>query len=265
MEPAIVINELRRTFGKVEAVAGLSLEVQKGEFFALLGPNGAGKSTTLHMLTTILRPTSGTATVMGYDVVRQAALVRRQLGMVFQDPALDDRLTARENLRIHAVLYGLPRSTWKAAVEHALEWGELSDVGDRRVRLYSGGMKRRLELARALMHHPHLLCLDEPTIGLDPQGRHHLWERIADLRTHGMTVLMTTHNLNEAEACDRVGIIDGGKLIAMGEPRALAAENGAADLEDLFLKLTGKKLRDEQATGRERLIAFAKKGGENTR
>src|SRR5690606_13062034 len=152
--------------------------------------------------TTLVIPTTGEASVMGFDVVKQAQEVRRHLGMVFQDPALDDRLTARENLEIHAVLYGVGRSDKREAIHRALDWASLSEHGNRRVRSVSGGMKRRLELARALMHTPRVLFLDEPTIGLDPQGRRHLWERIAALREQGMTVLMTTHNLPEAEACD---------------------------------------------------------------
>jgi ABC-2 type transport system ATP-binding protein len=267
-KPAIVVTDLSRRYGEAVAVAGLSFQVLQGEFFALLGPNGAGKSTTIHMLTTILPPTSGSATVMGYDVVRQAYDVRRQLGMVFQDPALDDRLTARENLEIHAVLYGVARRSRRDAIEGALEWAALSEVGDRRVRSFSGGMKRRLELARALMHGPKVLFLDEPTIGLDPQGRRHLWERIAALRAGGMTVLMTTHNLPEADACDRVGIIDAGRMVAIGAPAELKREHGGideADLEDVFIALTGKQLRDEAATARDLMMGFAKRGGEHTR
>jgi len=193
--------------------------------------------------------------------------------MVFQDPALDDRLTAWENLEIHAVIYGVQRPDRRAAIERALEWASLADVGKRRVRAFSGGMKRRLELARALMHGPRILFLDEPTLGLDPQGRRHLWERIAALRQEGMTVLMTTHNLPEAEACDRVGIIDNGRLVTIGAPGELIAEHAEAadkapedtDLEDVFIALTGKQLRDEVATARDRMVSFAKRGGEHTR
>ena len=246
----------------------LSFEVAEGEFFALLGPNGAGKSTFLHILTTLLRPTSGTASVMGHDVVREPELVRRALGMVFQDPALDGRLTARENLEIHAVLYGLPKPDRRRGVDEALSWASLDEAAKRQVRTFSGGMKRRLELARALMHGPRILFLDEPTIGLDPQGRRHLWERIATLRDSGMTVFMTTHNLPEAEACDRVGIIDHGKLIAIGAPAGLIAKHaggGMASLEDVFIALTGRQLRDEGATARDRMVSFAKRGGELAR
>lgn len=266
--PAVVARGLGRRYGDVVAVADVSFSIAAGEFFALLGPNGAGKTTTLHMLTTLVVPSTGAASVMGFDVVRQAQDVRRHLGMVFQDPALDDRLTARENLEIHAVLYGVRRSDTRDAIRKALDWASLAEHGERWVRSFSGGMKRRLELARALMHAPKVLFLDEPTIGLDPQGRRHLWERIAALREEGMTVLMTTHNLPEAEACDRVGIIDNGKLVAIGAPRDLIIEHGGkddADLEDVFIALTGKQLRDETATARDRMVSFAKQGGEHTR
>lgn len=265
---AVEAHNLVRRFGNTTVVDGVSFAVAHGEFFALVGPNGAGKTTTMHMLTTLVVPTSGKASVMGFDVVKQARDVRRTLGMVFQDPALDDRLTARENLQIHAVLYGVPPRDRRAAIEQALEWSQLSAHGDRRVRSFSGGMKRRLELARALMHGPTVLFLDEPTIGLDPQGRRNLWERIAVLRGRGMTVVMTTHNLPEAEACDRVGIIDDGRLVVIGRPERLIEEHGGADgadLEDVFIALTGKQLRDEVATSRDRMVSFAKQGGEHTR
>lgn len=266
-------NELGRRYGDVVAVDSVSFTVAPGEFFALLGPNGAGKTTTLHMLTTLVVPTSGSATVMGHDVVKESAAVRRGLGMVFQDPALDDRLTAWENLEIHAVIYGVQRPDRNKAIELALEWASLSEVGKRKVREFSGGMKRRLELVRALMHGPRILFLDEPTLGLDPQGRRHLWERIDALREQGMTVMMTTHNLPEAEACDRIGIMDHGRLVTVGAPRELIAQHATAagkpredaDLEDVFIALTGRQLRDEVATARDRMVSFAKRGGEHTR
>jgi ABC-2 type transport system ATP-binding protein len=266
--PAIEADRLVRRFGKVEAVSGVSFSVAQGEFFALLGPNGAGKTTTLQMLTTLLTPTSGEARIFGADTVSSPAKVRSGLGMVFQEPALDDRLTARENLEIHGALYRIPRSELRARIGEALEWGALSEVGGRTLRSFSGGMKRRLELARALMHRPRLLFLDEPTLGLDPQGRRHLWERIEQLRGQGLTVCMTTHYLQEAEACDRVGIIDGGKLIALGTPAELRTRSGRgpeASLEDVFIELTGRALRDEEADPRARMIGFAKRGGEHTR
>jgi ABC-2 type transport system ATP-binding protein len=265
---AVECQDLGRRFGKVVAVEGVSFAVKAGELFALLGPNGAGKTTTLHMLTTLLKPTQGHARVLGFDVVRQNREVRSVLGMVFQEPALDERLTAGENLEIHAVLYGIPGAQVKDRVEQALEWAALAEVGRRLVRTFSGGMKRRLELARALMHEPKVLFLDEPTLGLDPQGRRHLWERIAELRKEGLTVFMTTHYLMEAESCDRVGIIDQGKLVALGAPAELKAKVVGAEestLEDVFIELTGRQLRDEEATPRSRLLSFARRGGEHTR
>lgn len=258
---------LTRRYGDLIAVSGLDLAIEEGEFFALLGPNGAGKTTTLHMLTTVLPPTAGSAEVAGHDVTSEPHAVRAAIGMVFQEPALDTRLSARENLAIHAALYALPRREAPQAVEEALEWAELAGHADRLVRTFSGGMKRRLELGRALMHQPRVLFLDEPTLGLDPQGRRHLWERIAHLRGRGLTVVMTTHNLAEAESCDRVGVIDGGELRALGTPDALRAEAGLdadATLEDVFLTLTGRGLRDQGADARDRMLAFAKRGGEHT-
>ena len=266
--PAVEARDLVRSFGKVAVVKGVSFTVEPGEFFALLGPNGAGKTTTLQMLTTLLRPTSGNALVFGADTTRESAKVRSVLGMVFQEPALDDRLSARENLQIHAALYRIPRDQVTERIAEALDWSALSDVGDRRLRSYSGGMKRRLELARALMHRPGLLFLDEPTLGLDPQGRRHLWERIEWLRGRGLTVFMTTHYLQEAESCDRVGIIDDGRLVALGTPEELKSSVRAgpeASLEDVFIELTGRQLRDEEAGPRSRMLAFAKRGGEHTR
>lgn len=269
LAPVVEVDAVGRRYGSTAAVDGVSFSVAEGEFFTLLGPNGAGKSTLLNMLTTLVAPTEGGATVMGSDVVRDSISVRRKLGVVFQEPALDERLTAGENLEIHAVLYGIPRRERRPAVEQALAWASLSEAGKRRVRAFSGGMKRRLELARALMHGPRVLFLDEPTLGLDPQGRRDLWDRIAILREERMTVLMTTHNLTEAEASDRVGILDQGKLIALGPPADLVAEHGGgqedASLEDVFLKLTGRHLRDDVATGRDRMVTFAKRGGEHTR
>jgi len=266
-QPAVTVEGLGRRFGDLIAVDSLTFSVAQGEFFALLGPNGAGKTTTIHMLTTLLEPTSGRASVMGYDVAREPQRVRQVLGMVFQDPALDERLTARENLELHAVLYGIPPRERRQAIEQALVWASLVEAADRRVRTFSGGMKRRLELARALMHSPGVLFLDEPTLGLDPQGRRHLWERIDALRREGLTVLMTTHNLPEAEACDRVGIIDAGRLVEIGPPGELVAKHAGegGDLEDVFIALTGKQLRDEEATARDLMVSFAKRGGEHTR
>lgn len=238
---------LGRSFGGIEAVADISFALDEGQSMALIGPNGAGKSTTLGMLTTALRPDRGGATVAGADIVTQAARVRASLGVLFQEPALDDRLSPRQTLRLHAAMHALPRHGHAAAVEKALDWANLTDQADRPLRGFSGGMKRRLELARALMHSPRLLVLDEPTLGLDPQGRLDLWSRIDALRAGGMAVLMTTHAMAEAERCDRIGVIDKGRLLAIGTRAELALAHGGhahADLEKVFLGLTGRALRD---------------------
>ncbi len=251
IEPAVECSALERRYGDVVAVDGVSFAVARGEFFALLGPNGAGKTTTVNVLTTLSAPTSGSARVLGHDVVERPQDVRRSLGMVFQDPALDDGLTARETLALHAVLYEVPRAERRDRIARALAWATLEGAADRRVRTFSGGMKRRLELARALLHEPGVLLLDEPTLRLDPQGRRNLWDRIEDLRRDGMTVLMTTHYLHEAASCDRVGILDHGRLVALGAPGDLiAAMPGAEDLEAVFLALTGRALSDEPGRAR---------------
>jgi ABC-2 type transport system ATP-binding protein len=266
--PVLECIGLTRRFGDVVAVQGMSFQARPGELFGLLGPNGAGKTTTLHLLTTMLKPTEGTARVAGCDVVREAPRVRDLIGVVFQDPALDDRLTARENLELHAVLYRI-RPRWIGPlVRQALEWAELIERADRPVRTFSGGMKRRLELGRALLHGPRLLFLDEPTAGLDPQGRRQLWDRVTALRQQGLTAFVTTHNMPEAEGCDRVAIIDRGRLLVIGTPAELRKQvTGREDttLEHVFLELTGRALREEEATPRDRLLAFARQGGELTR
>lgn len=241
--PILVAEGLGRRFDGREAVAGISLTLRAGESLALVGPNGAGKSTTLALLTTALRPDAGRAQVGGFDVLREMRAARGLLGVLFQDPALDDRMTPRETLRLHAALYGLPRRDIPARVCDALGAAGLADVADDAVQGFSGGMKRRLELARALMHGPRLLVMDEPTLGLDPQGRRDLWARIGALRAGGMAVLMSTHILTEAEGFDRVGILDRGRLVALDTPEALKrthAGDPAARLEDVFLAVTGR-------------------------
>lgn len=265
---AIECENLGHSYGKLVALDDVTFHVRKGEQFALLGPNGAGKSTTANILITLLRPAKGHARVLGFDVVKQAKDVRAAIGVVFQEPALDDRLSAWENLHIHAALYGIPRSQVKARIEQALEWAGLTDAARRAVRSFSGGMKRRLELARALMHEPQVLFLDEPTVGLDPQGRRHLWDRITGLRGQGLTVFMTTHYLEEAESSDRVAIIDHGQVVGLGPPAELkqrAMGTTECSLEDVFLELTGRQLRDDAATPRDQLLGFARRGGEGTR
>jgi ABC-2 type transport system ATP-binding protein len=213
----------------VHALAGLDLTVRPGEIYALLGPNGAGKTTTLSILTTLLLPTSGTATVAGFDVVRQPAEVRRRIAVTFQEIVLDQMLTGRHLLDFHGQLYGQPAAERRAAIKELAALVELADVLDRQVSTYSGGMKRRLELARGLMTRPQLLFLDEPTQGLDPQNRAGIWRYIRRLRDEmGITLLLTTHYMDEAEQLsDRVGIVDHGQMITEGTPAALVAQLGA--------------------------------------
>jgi ABC-2 type transport system ATP-binding protein len=259
---------LGRSFGSVVAVEDVSFAMAEGEFLAILGPNGAGKSTLLNMLTTLVAPSRGEAQVAGASIATDARRVRAAIGVVFQEPALDERLSAHENLWIHAVLYGIPARVVAAKVAEAIAWADLGSAGERAVRTFSGGMRRRLELARALMHGPRLLILDEPTLGLDPQGRRDLFERIAVCRGNGLSVLMTTHNIQEADACDRVAIMDRGRLVALGTPAELRRRAGmppAASLEDVFVEVTGRGLRDADASPRERILAFRKRGGELTR
>jgi ABC-2 type transport system ATP-binding protein len=216
MSKAVETQDLVKRFGELTAVRGISFDVEQGEIFGFLGPNGAGKSTTINMLCTLLKVTSGWAKVGGYDVANQPGAVRQSIGIVFQDPSLDDRLTGWENLRFHALLYDLSRSVFTRRAEELLRMVDLYDRRDHRVRGYSGGMRRRLEIARGLLHRPKVLFLDEPTIGLDPQTRRYIWEYIQQLRQREeVTVFMTTHYMDEAEVCDRVAIMDHGEIIAL--------------------------------------------------
>jgi len=321
--PAIEVARLTRRFKTFAAVDNISFEVNAGEVFGFLGPNGAGKTTTVRMLCTLIRPNSGTARVAGYDVARQQNDVRRSIGIIFQDASLDDRLTARENLRFHAMIYKVPRTEVNERISRALEWMELADRARDLVRNFSGGMKRRLEIARGLLHAPRVLFLDEPTLGLDPQTRSRIWERLLALRQeHGMTLFLTTHYMDEAENCYRIAIIDHGRIIALDTPAKLKAqvqgdlvrletvddaaaeaevkqrygvevvrdatgihfevENGAAfvpgllrelpvavrtvsvrppTLEDVFLKMTGREIRDDEASNHEKLKGRLKRMG----
>lgn len=223
MSPIIETFALTRRFGSTVAVDAINLAVREGEVFGLLGPNGAGKTTMLSMLCTILKPTSGTASVDGYDIVRQHAMVRRSIGIVFQDPSVDADMTARENLQMHADLYGVPVSERNDRIQSVIELVRLEDRVDTFVSTYSGGMRRRLEIARGLLHYPKVLFLDEPTIGLDPQSREHIWDYIQKLREReGMTIVLTTHYMEEADRlCDRVAIIDHGRIVALDRPSDL--------------------------------------------
>ncbi|MFH0863217.1 MAG: ATP-binding cassette domain-containing protein [Candidatus Altiarchaeota archaeon] len=224
----IETNDLTRKFGDITAVDGLSLRIEAGEVFGLLGPNGAGKSTTLNMLCTILKPTSGKATINGLDVDKHPDKVRQIIGIVFQDPSIDNRLTGRENLEMHAELYNVDPKLAKERIGDLLTLVELDQRAGEVVKNYSGGMRRRLEIARGLIHHPKVLFLDEPTIGLDPQTRAKIWEYIKRLSDEeDITIILTTHYMDEAELlCDRVGIIDHGKIVALGSPKELIREIG---------------------------------------
>jgi ABC-2 type transport system ATP-binding protein len=219
---------LTKRFGSLTAVNDLNLDIEEGEVFGLLGPNGAGKTTTISMLITLLKPTSGTAKVNGFDIVKQQMQIRRSIGIVFQEPSVDDLLTGRENLRMHGMLYGMQKNLIQRRADEVLELIELADRADELVKTYSGGMRRRLELARGLMHHPKVLFLDEPTLGLDPQTREHIWKYIGALaKKEGTTIVLTTHYMEEADLlCDRIGIMDFGKLVALGTPRKLKHDVG---------------------------------------
>jgi ABC-2 type transport system ATP-binding protein len=255
--PAIEVRDLVRQFGAFTAVDHLSFAVRPGEVFGFLGPNGAGKSTTIKMLCTLLQPTGGAAFVNGFDVTRDPARVRESIGIIFQDYSLDDRITAEENLRFHSMIYHIPRDERAKRIAELLAMVNLADRAKDKVRTFSGGMKRRLEIARGLLHHPAVLFLDEPTVGLDPQTRQTIWSHIHELRRRvGITVFMTTHYMDEAENCDRIGIMDHARLIALDTPAALkagmggdvirlcTADNGAAT--DLLKREFGVAAREEE-------------------
>lgn len=322
-EAAIATEQLVKRYGEIEAVRGIDLSVMPGEIFGFLGPNGAGKSTTISMLCTLLRPTSGRATVAGFEVVRDPGAVRARIGLVFQDPSLDEQLTARENLDFHAFLYDVPRAIRAQRINEVLEMVELADRAASKVQTFSGGMKRRLEIARGILHSPEVLFLDEPTRGLDPQTRSHIWDYLRALRRlEGITIFMTTHYMDEAEFCDRIAIIDMGRIVALGTPDELKARvggdvitiattdnaasaaelgskfgltptaddgtlrievsDGAAfiprlvrdlsaqvtavtvrrpSLDDVFLKLTGRAIREEQAGALDRMRMMGARWG----
>ncbi len=225
--PAVVVAGLTKSYGDIEAVRGIDFEVAAGETFGFLGPNGAGKSTTIKILCTLARPTAGRASVAGHDVVSERDAVRRNIGLVFQDTTLDHYLTGAQNLRFHAELYAVPSAAVEPRMKQVLDMVGLWDRRDSLVSTYSGGMQRRLEIARGLLHAPHVLFLDEPTVGLDPQTRSSIWEYINDLKTReDITIFLTTHYMDEAEHCDRIAIIDHGKIVAIDTPEALKASVG---------------------------------------
>ncbi len=252
-EYAIEVRNLTKKFGSFTAVDNISFSVPKGQIFAFLGPNGAGKTTTIKILTTLLKPTSGVMAVNNFDPVKNKNEVRESFGIVFQDPSLDDELTAYENLEFHGVLYRVPKKILKAKIEELLKFIELWDRRNDLVKHFSGGMKRRLEIARGLIHRPEILFLDEPTLGLDPQTRNHIWSYIKNLnKKHGLTVFFTTHYMEEADrVADKIAIIDHGKIIAQGKSSDLKKKARKKSLEEAFLKLTGHKIRDEDAGSKD--------------
>ncbi len=320
--PVIRVERLKRTFGKVQAVKGISFDVYPGEVFGFLGPNGAGKSTTINMLCTLLKSTAGTATIAGYDINREPGQVRASIGLVFQEASLDDRLTADENLRFHAAIYGMSASLSRQRREELLKMVDLYEHKDQQVRTFSGGMKRRLEVARGLLHSPRVLFLDEPTVGLDPQTRLHLWTYLLLLRQQKqITTFLTTQYMDEAEYCDRIAIIDHGKIVALDTPnhlkgmvggdviRLITSDNTTSarqikvyfgvephleqdevvfeiasgeelvpriveqvtariasisvrrpTLDDVFIKLTGREMREEEADVQEQMRGMMQKG-----
>jgi ABC-2 type transport system ATP-binding protein len=265
---AVSVKGLKKTYGKVEAVKGVDFEVAPGEVFGFLGPNGAGKTTTISMLCTLVGPTGGSASVAGYDVVRERDEVRRNIGLVFQDPTLDGYLSAEQNLRFHADLYGVPRHLLDDRIRQVMEMVALWDRKDSKVMTFSGGMKRRLEIARGLLHSPRVLFLDEPTVGLDPQTRAAIWGYINKLRrTEDITIFMTTHYMDEAEFCDRIAIIDHGEIVVIDSPEALKASVGKDRVQiqtnDDEAAITALKQRfGLDAAVHEGLVTFAVPSGE---
>jgi ABC-2 type transport system ATP-binding protein len=254
----ISVKNLTKKFKDLVAVDNISFEVERGEVFAFLGPNGAGKTTTIKMLTTLLSPTSGEIRLNGYDPVTRQDAVRHSFGIVFQDPSLDIQLTAYENMDIHAVLYGVPRPGRRARIGELLRLVQLWERRNDKVEKFSGGMKRRLEIARGLLHHPAILFLDEPTLGLDPQTRNLIWEHVKELnKSEGVTVFLTTHLMEEAERMtDRVAIIDHGRIVAQASPQELKEQTETESLEQAFLALTGTSIREEEAGSGDRIRAW---------
>ncbi len=256
----IRVHNLVRKFGDVAAVDDVSFEVRPGEIFAFLGPNGAGKTTTIKMLTTLLRPTGGRVELDGLDPQHQPLEARRRFGIVFQDPSLEWELSAAENMEIHGVLYHVPRRVRLQRTEHLLRLFELWERRNEPVKRFSGGMKRRLEIARGFLHTPKILFLDEPTLGLDPQSRNQLWTQVKALNEQeGTTVFLTTHYMDEADrVAHRIAIIDHGRIVAQGSPAEIKAQTNTDSLEQAFLALTGSSIRDESATAVDQLRQFAK-------
>jgi len=256
----IHVQDLVKTFGDITAVDHVSFDVAEGEIFAFLGPNGAGKTTTIQMLTTLVAPTSGTIAIDGLDPRKNPHDVRRRFGIVFQDPSLDGELTAYENMELHGVLYHVPRRPRAERIQSLLTLFELWDRRDGFVKTFSGGMKRRLEIARGLLHTPKILFLDEPTLGLDPQSRNQLWTHVKHLNeTERVTVFLTTHYMDEADrVARRIAIIDHGRIVAQGSSQELKAQTNTDSLEQAFLALTGSTIRDERADAADQMRQVAR-------
>jgi ABC-2 type transport system ATP-binding protein len=254
---AVETEHLTKRYGELLAVDDLNVAIEEGEIFGLLGPNGAGKTTTLSMFATLLKPTSGTAQVNGYDVASQPAEVRRSIGIVFQDPSSDDILTGRENLYLHALMFGVPKDERDNRINHVLNLVDLQDRQNDIVKKYSGGMRRRLELARGLLHNPRTLFLDEPTLGLDPQTREHIWAYIENLvKSEKVTVIITTHYMEEADRlCHRVAIIDHGKIVALDKPSALKSKVGGD-----IIRLIVRKPRMDQLKNLDYILSIDQSG-----
>jgi ABC-2 type transport system ATP-binding protein len=256
----IHVHDLVKTFGEVRAVDHVSFDVAEGEIFAFLGPNGAGKTTTIQMLTTLVEPSSGSMALDGIDPRQHPHDVRRRFGIVFQDPSLDGELTAYENMELHGVLYHVPRKIRVERIERLLKLFELWDRRQGLVKTFSGGMKRRLEIARGFLHTPKILFLDEPTLGLDPQSRNQLWTHVKHLNeTERVTVFLTTHYMDEADrVAHRIAIIDHGRIVAQGASQELKAQTKTDSLEAAFLALTGSTIRDERADAADQMRQVAR-------
>jgi ABC-2 type transport system ATP-binding protein len=256
----IRVRNLVKSFGSFTAVDDVSFDVAEGEIFAFLGPNGAGKTTTIKMLTTLLKPSSGSIELDGLDPTVKQNEVRRKFGIVFQDPSLDGDLTAWENMEVHGVLYHVPHKIRRQRSEELLKLFELWDRRKDQVKKFSGGMKRRLEIARGFLHTPRILFLDEPTLGLDPQSRNQLWSHVKKVNeAEKVTVFLTTHYMDEADrVAHRIGVIDHGKLVAQGTPAAIKEQTNTESLEEAFLALTGATIRDESANSADAMRQFAK-------
>jgi len=257
----IRVENLTKEFSGLKAVDNISFNVKKGTIFAFLGPNGAGKTTTIKMLTTLLRPTDGKIWINGYDCSKEQDEVRKSFGIVFQDPSLDDELTAMENMEFHGVLYKIPTKIRRQRIKELLGIVDLWGRKDNLVKTFSGGMKRRLEIARGLLHHPKIFFLDEPTLGLDPQTRKKIWDYIKELnQKYQTTIFFTTHYMDEAEKmAEEIAIIDNGKIIIRGTASRLKAKTQTNSLEDAFISLTGKTIREQESTGLDRMRMFRRK------